>query len=685
MMGETIWSGETKFSPSWGEFEIIAQDKFAAAEVGDFIVLNVKDVTVTAECQWPQVQLNNGNWSKLACAGNAMLTAASSSTKYGITAAMLAELKEGGMIVCGAGYTLTAVELVKGAGGAGYEHAVWIGETAIDWNNGAYATIDKSSFAAAKVGELLRIKFTGLGSGAQDHISTGDWQDMPDATDYIALSGKYYEFTITAAMLDKLQTGGMVVTGVGYTLTCIEVFDPSSLPSFDATISIADEDWVWAKGATPALTVNVTNSGSAAAIANIEVVVETDKREAVKTYAKSVSIAASASASEMVALADITVAGFYVVTVTVNDELVRSFNIGYDPEGIVAAPDAKADFEQFWNNAKTQLAAVAMDCKLTEIAAKSTERRKVYLVEMKSIDNGDGVPVPVRAYYIEPVAEGKYPCCVHFQGYDNRIEGVEPWCMGGDDHDGWCDLIFFNRGQYLNNKHHSPEDDVYGDYFAYNFGDKDKYYYRGAYMDCVRAIDFVCSREAVDQENIFVQGGSQGGAFTIAAAALTGKCRAIAPSIQFMGDFPNYFQVGAWPASVAFAKQAELGLSDEEMYGFLSYFDTKNLATLISCPVITSIGLQDNVCPPRTNMAPYNNLLSSEKQIVYQPECVHATGNDWWDVFFKFFEDRIIKTGVSAIRHTAVTDGAAYNLMGQAVVANHPGIVIRDGRKYVNR
>ncbi|MCF0203391.1 MAG: acetylxylan esterase, partial [Bacteroidaceae bacterium] len=544
VFGETIWSGEKAFSPSWGEWEAIANEKFSEAEVGDFIVLNVKDVTVSAECQWPQIQLNNGNWSKLACAGNAALTATSSSATYGITIAMLAELKEGGLIVCGAGYTLTSVELEKGAGSAGYENAVWIGKSVIDWNTGTSATIDKSSFVNAKVGDILRIKFSDLESGAAGHICTGDWKDMPDATDYVSLSGKYYEYTITAAMLEKLQENGMIVTGVGYTLTSIDVFDPASLPKFNTAITIDDADWVWEKGTVPYFTLKIKNTGTSAATAKIEVAVETDKREAVMTYTNSKSIAAAASADATVTLSDIKTSGFYVVTATVNDELVKSFNIGYDPTGIVAAPDSKSDFEEFWNGAKEKLAAVAMDYKLTEITEKSTAKRKVYLLEMKSIDNGDGAPVTVRGYYVEPVAAGKYPCCIHFQGYDNRIEGEEPWCMGGDDHDGWCDLIFFNRGQYLNNKHHSPEDDIYGDYFAYNFGDRDKYYYRGAYLDCVRAIDFVCSRDAVDQSNLFAQGGSQGGAFTIAAAALSGKFRAIAPSIQFMGDFPNYFQVG---------------------------------------------------------------------------------------------------------------------------------------------
>ena len=133
-------------------------------------------------------------------------------------------------------------------------------------------------------------------------------------------------------------------------------------------------------------------------------------------------------------------------------------------------------------------------------------------------------------------------------------------------------------------------------------------------MDAVRVIDFLGTREKVQQYNIFAEGASQGGALTLAAAALCdGRINAIAPAVPFMGDFPDYFQIAPWPANVANAKRVQLGMTEEEMYCMLSYFDTKNLATMITCPVYMDFSLQDNVCPPHTNWASYNNLKSEEK------------------------------------------------------------------------
>lgn len=70
----------------------------------------------------------------------------------------------------------------------------------------------------------------------------------------------------------------------------------------------------------------------------------------------------------------------------------------------------------------------------------------------------------------------------------------------------YCEFILSTRGQMLNNREPNLTNKVYGrdkttgktDYYSYGWGDKEKHYYRGAYLDCVRAIDFVKSQTKVD-------------------------------------------------------------------------------------------------------------------------------------------------------------------------------------------
>ena len=47
----------------------------------------------------------------------------------------------------------------------------------------------------------------------------------------------------------------------------------------------------------------------------------------------------------------------------------------------------------------------------------------------------------------------------------------------------------------------------------------------------------------------------------------------------------------------------------------LAYFDGINFADKITCPIIVSIGLQDNVCPPETGYAMFNCISSQDKRL----------------------------------------------------------------------
>jgi cephalosporin-C deacetylase-like acetyl esterase len=144
---------------------------------------------------------------------------------------------------------------------------------------------------------------------------------------------------------------------------------------------------------------------------------------------------------------------------------------------------------------------------------------------------------------------------------------------------------------------------------------------RGAYLDAVRGIDFVCSRPEIDTTRIVAQGGSQGGALTFAAAALDGRIKACAPGIPFLSDYRNYFKIVPWPrSSFETYRKEHPDVSWDHIYKVLAYFDIKNLASRITCPLFMGIGVQDNVCPPHINFAAYNEVKGPKKWIAYPLE-----------------------------------------------------------------
>jgi cephalosporin-C deacetylase len=72
----------------------------------------------------------------------------------------------------------------------------------------------------------------------------------------------------------------------------------------------------------------------------------------------------------------------------------------------------------------------------------------------------------------------------------------------------------------------------------------------------------------------------------------------------------------------------------------LSYVDTMNLADRIRCPVLMSVGLQDEVCPPRTAFSTYNQVRSTKAYRVY-PWSGHFVGDEHDAIRRQWMNDRL--------------------------------------------
>ena len=429
------------------------------------------------------------------------------------------------------------------------------------------------------------------------------------------------------------------------------VVDPAELEDFKLSVPVPENNWIYS--GKPTFVIHAENPNKVAVKAEAKVRISKDTGDEVTTFTREVEVPASGSLDIDMAVPQELEPGFYKAGCYVKGRSARIFGFGVSPEKLVSAPDKQADFDTFWEDAKKQLAAIDMKANLIEITGKSSAKCKVYLVEPQSGPDGlEGDPVTVRGYYLEPQDGQPHPVLMHFYGYDTIGNYVS--CPGANNGD-YAEFYLSHRGQYINRAPANKRGDgldmdftnTYGDWFAFQFGDKNGYYYRGAFMDCVQAVRFMATRPTSDMNNLFGEGSSQGGALSYAAAALSDyPFTAIAPCVAFLGDYPDYFRIVSWPASTAktaWKKYTEThsGLTEADMYTFLSYFDTKNLATRIQCAVIACSGLQDTTCPPHTNTAPFNNLTVTDKVMYYYPELGHQIPSNWPGLYTKFFKERI--------------------------------------------
>lgn len=295
--------------------------------------------------------------------------------------------------------------------------------------------------------------------------------------------------------------------------------------------------------------------------------------------------------------------GFYEVRLR---DTVR-WNIGVRPDEVVSPPDAQTDFDAFWQQTLAEMDEVPLEPQWKEIPEYSNELRTCYEVQYESWDGGiSGGIISI------PVAEGKYPVILSYMGY-----GAEPFYF---DPSGAPDRIEYlvsvrDQGIFKNGQDR---------WIDRGLAAKETFYYRGAFADAKRAVDFVVTLDKADPERIVSIGESQGGALTCVAAALDNRIKAITPAVPFLGDYPDYGKIVWWPVHEVYDQADAEGLDRTELMRMLSYFDVKNFAPKIHCPVYMSFGLQDPTCPPHTNFSIYNNLGTADKHYYCVPTCGHA-------------------------------------------------------------
>ena len=298
--------------------------------------------------------------------------------------------------------------------------------------------------------------------------------------------------------------------------------------------------------------------------------------------------------------------GFYQVRIR-NDEV--RFMIGVRPDAVLSPLDAKPDFDSFWSSTLAQVDAMPFDdVQWTLVPGYSNEKRQCYEVRYTSWNGATSGGV-----LSIPVAPGKYQVRMQFLGYGNQASYQSP-----NNRPGVIDFQVSTRDQGLFKS--GTNWDTQG------LESKETYYYRGAYCDIKRAINFVMTQlDKADTDHVVAYGSSQGGALSTICAALDPRIKALAPSVPFMSDFPDYYKIARFPMNNDIFPAADAaGIPHSQVLDMLSYFDIKNFAPRIHCPVLMVVGLQDVTCPPHTNFAMYNNLGTTDKRYVILPNDAHT-------------------------------------------------------------
>lgn len=165
---------------------------------------------------------------------------------------------------------------------------------------------------------------------------------------------------------------------------------------------------------------------------------------------------------------------------------------------------------------------------------------------------------------------------------------------------------------------------------------------RDVFLDTAQLASIVMSFEEVDETRVGATGWSQGGALTVACAALEPRLKKAAPVYPFLSDYRR-----VWEMDLAKDAYAELRdyfrhfdpqhKREDEVFTKLGYIDIQNLAPRIRAEVLVGVGLMDNICPPSTQFAAINKMTAPVRLEIF-PDFGHEDLPGMNDMIYQFLK-----------------------------------------------
>ena len=315
--------------------------------------------------------------------------------------------------------------------------------------------------------------------------------------------------------------------------------------------------------------------------------------------------------------------GFLDLRLSVDGKYQHHVKVGFSPEQLKPYTKNPQDFDAFWkaNLDEARKTPVSVSC--NKVEKYTTDEFDCYLLKIKT-DRCHSI----YGYLTKPKKAGKYPVVLCPPGAGIKTI-KEPMRSTFYAKNGFIRLEMEIHG--LNPemtdeqfKEITTAFDYENGYLTNGLDNRDNYYMKHVYVACVRAIDYLTSLPDWDGKNVFVQGGSQGGALSLVTAGLDSRVTACVANHPALSDMAGYLdnRAGGYPHFNRLK-----GMLTPEKVGVMAYYDVVNFARRITCPVYLTWGYNDNVCPPTTSYIVWN-LITAPKDALITPINEHWTTAD---------------------------------------------------------
>ncbi|MBE6619624.1 MAG: acetylxylan esterase [Ruminococcaceae bacterium] len=281
-----------------------------------------------------------------------------------------------------------------------------------------------------------------------------------------------------------------------------------------------------------------------------------------------------------------------------------------------------ADFDEFWDRSLEEMRAIdpKAEFKPYDYPSKVAD---FFELRFKSTKNAT-----IYAKFARPKnIEGKIPAVLSFHGLS--ASGL-PWnALISYVSQGFCIATLDCRGQgglsqdvggVPGTTHSTP-------FMRGMDGEPEDLLCRDLFLDTAMLARVIMGLDYVDEKRVGVFGGSQGGALSIACAALVPEIKLCAPTYPYLSDYKRVWDMdldrGAYEGLRYYFRNFDpTHARENEIFEKLGYIDIQFLAPRIKAKVMMQTGLMDNTCPPSTQFAAFNKI-ESEKEVVIYPDYGH--------------------------------------------------------------
>jgi cephalosporin-C deacetylase len=291
---------------------------------------------------------------------------------------------------------------------------------------------------------------------------------------------------------------------------------------------------------------------------------------------------------------------------------------GFDPLDIKPSLPVPDDFDAFWADKKAKLAEVPMNAKLTPVDSPAAN------VECFDVQVDCLGGAPVSGYLTRPIgAKPKSLAAMLFVHGAGVVSARKQPTIAAE---GVLALDINAHGIPNGQPDQFYKDLSAGKLAGYpHFGkdDRETSYFLGMYLRLIRAMEFLEAQPEWDGKIFMVEGTSQGGGQSLAAAGLNPKVTLLCAGVPAICEHTGV--IAGWPLLVT---RDASGNPDPKVLEASRYFDAMNFAARTKADALVSVGFIDGVCRPTSVYAAYNNLLG-KKEMLNKPLMNHAVAPEW--------------------------------------------------------